>query len=357
MKEWTIEDQMERVRMLEAEERGDPLAFDYGLDFRTAPTRLTNERDERLERARKRLRYHHGFLDDVTRGIGANDLVLLGAETGAGKTDMATSIAKANARAGKRVFYFALEAEPKEIERRTKYALIVELAVKASDPRAAELTYIDWICGRADGVAAKYETAADAIVQEQLSTLHTYYRGAKFDLATLKKLFLAVQTQADLVVIDHLHYVDIDDDETENRGYKRIVQAIRGTAIDTGVPVILVAHLRKRDLRARQIVPHMEDFHGSSDLIKNATHAIQIAPARIIASPSQKPYLAPTFVHVPKDRHVGANHLVALCWFDRRYRTYLPSYTLGRLTDGGTNWEPIREGVPRWAEGHKAVTT
>ena len=33
--------------------------------------------------------------------------------------------------------YFALEAEPKEIERRTKYAFVVELAIQARDPAAA----------------------------------------------------------------------------------------------------------------------------------------------------------------------------------------------------------------------------
>jgi len=327
---------------------------DCQVHFEPAPSRLVGEREERLARAARRLRYHFSFLDDCLRGIGPNDLVLLGAETGAGKTDLVTAIAKANARARKRVYYFALEAEPKEIERRAKYAFIVELALKASDPRAVELNYIDWITGAVDGVARRYDQEANQLVLEQLASLHTYYRGRAFGLDNIEREFRTIRNAADLIVLDHLHYVDIDDDASENRAYKQIVQTIRALAIELGVPVILVAHLRKRNLSARQLVPHVEDFHGSSDLIKVATHCIQIAPARAIEAP--KWWLSPTFVHVPKDRHGGANGFVAVCMFDRRHRRYDESYTLGRLSDGGTKWEPLKPNdVPAWARNNRTV--
>jgi replicative DNA helicase len=105
----------------------DPLAFDFGLGFEKSSTRLDGERSERRRLGARALPYHHAFLDDYLRCIMPNDLILLGAETGAGKTELARHIGAANARNGKRVYYFALEAEDKEIERRTKYAELAGL--------------------------------------------------------------------------------------------------------------------------------------------------------------------------------------------------------------------------------------
>ncbi|MBV8760126.1 MAG: AAA family ATPase [Deltaproteobacteria bacterium] len=325
-------------------------AADVG-EFRTAPTRIAGERDRRLALAARALLYHHAFLDDLLRGLQPHDLVLLGAETGAGKTELGTAVARANAMAGKRVYYFALEAEPDEIERRSKYAIIAELAEKAGDARRSELNYPDWLVGNCEDICERYNARADQLIAEKLSKLHTYYRGANFGHADIQRMFERIRGHAELVVLDHLHYVDIED-ENEHRGFKATVKLIRELALSAGVPVILIAHLRKRDQRARQVVPHIEDFHGSSDIIKICTQVVQLAPAHILESP--KWFYAPTFVHVPKDRRGGATGFVACCYFDRRFRAYAPHYTLGRLTSGGTDWEPIRPGdAPRWARRHR----
>lgn len=324
-------------------------------DFRPAPSRVAGESERRLAAASRALRFHHSFLDECLRGILPNDLVLIGAETGAGKTDIATAIAKANARAGKRVHYFALEAAPDEIERRIKYSLIVELAVRARDVRAPELTYVDWIHGKCEDIARTYDRPAEQLMLESLGNLRTFYRGAAFGHADVQRLFKEVHAETDLIVLDHLHYVDIDDDEAEHRGFARTVKMIRSTALEFGKPVILIAHLRKRDQRAKQIVPHLEDFHGSSELIKNVTHAILLAPARGFES---KWYEAPTFVYAPKDRHGGATGLVALCTFDRRFRGYLSTYALGHAVEGGTKFEPLKPNdFPRWAKSARVMET
>ena len=101
------------------------LVFDFDENFVSAAERVTNERPERAELVGRQLSYGIQFLDDILRGILPHDLILLGASTGAGKTEAAKQIAMHNALLGKRVHYFALEAEPKEIERRVKYALLV----------------------------------------------------------------------------------------------------------------------------------------------------------------------------------------------------------------------------------------
>jgi replicative DNA helicase len=52
------------------------------------------------------------YLDAALKGICPNDLILIGATSGAGKTELCAQIARINAKLGKRVNYIALEAEP-----------------------------------------------------------------------------------------------------------------------------------------------------------------------------------------------------------------------------------------------------
>lgn len=318
--------------------------------FEQAPARLEGEADARVELGGRELSYHHAFLDDVLRAISPHDMVLIGADTGAGKTDLVTAIARDNARRGKRVFYFALEAEPREIERRIKFSILSENALRSNVPGAQDLNFSDWYRGKCEHIVGRFNAQADAYIAEKLATLHTYYRGSRFDYEDLRKLFLAVQDRADIAVVDHLQYIDLPEDSDENRGYKRTVQMIRDLVLGAGKPVILVAHLRKRDTRARRIVPDIEDFHGSSDIIKVCTRAIMLAPARSMPSPN--PYIANTFIHVPKDRVGGATGLVALCEYHRGLRSYSTKYRLGRPSANGQEWEELEPGaVPRWAKG------
>jgi hypothetical protein len=330
----------------------DPFAFDFGINFKTSSERIEGERAERREYVSRQLPFHVSFLDDCLRSILPHDLILLGAETGAGKTEIARIISSATADTGRHVFYFALEAENREIERRDKFAILCELVLEERPQHIGSMNYPDWYRGKCDSILVGLDAQADEIIKQRRKTLHTYYRGSKFDHADIKRLFLAIQSQADLIVLDHLHYVDIDD-ENENRGFKTIIKMIRDVALGIGKPVILIAHLRKRDQRVPRIVPHIEDFHGSSDIVKVVTHSIMLAPARSL--PSSKPGISNTFIYVPKDRHGGATGHVALCEFNRNKRTYADTYTLGRAN--GADFEPLGTAeVPRWATKHEPMS-
>ena len=321
--------------------------------FRSVPSRVAGELDERRSLASRALAYGVPFLDDALRALLPHDLVLLGAPSGVGKTDLAISIAAGNARAGRRVHYFALEAEPREIERRIKFARLVEAAAESVHPRTADLNFVDWMLGRCEHVVEAFNATVDQSLLEDFCKLRTFYRGAKFDQADLRRMVLEVATETDLIVIDHLHYVDTDTDENEHRALGELVKTIRDLSLRIGKPIILIAHLRKRDPRAKQLVATLDDFHGSSNVAKIATHAITIERAPF---PPARWYLAPTFVSIAKDRRGGAPGVVALAMFDRRFRTYAPTYTLGRLKAGGTEWEPLAmSDVPRWARQHRAL--
>lgn len=314
--------------------------------FEPAPARLVGEQWERIERGKQRLWYRVSFLDDYLRGIAPNDLILLGAPSGMGKTDLALNIAASNAMEGKRVHYFALEAEPRELERRTKYAIISREVHRSKHPERERLNYSDWVFGDLEDICGPFNRIADDRMLEMLCGLQTYYRGVRFTTDHLQKAVLAVFERSKLIVVDHLHYIDTDD-ENEHRALGDTVKTIRDISLRIGVPIILVAHLRKRDPRAKQLIASLDDFHGSSNIVKIATQVIAIEKATCVES--DKWYVAPTFMSVLKDRRGGASPYVAVAQYDIRTKGYEPKYSLGKIS--GQEWTPIElHDKPRWAE-------
>jgi replicative DNA helicase len=312
------------------------------------PSRLHGELDERKAMASRALNYHTTFLDDYLRGILPNDLVVLGAPSGMGKTDLALGIAASNAASGHPVAYFALEAEPRELERRTKYKLLAKRAHAEKHPRRYDLNYADWLLGNCEDIVGHNNAAADHDMLSKLGRLWTYYRGTKFGAAELHAKILEVHERVDLIVVDHLHYVDTDTDENEARALGEVVKTIRDVALRIGKPILLVAHLRKRDQRQKQCIATLDDFHGSSNVVKIATQVIALEHAYDVESP--KWYLAPTYVTILKDRRAGAPRLVALCSFDKRTGGYADAYSLGKFGKGGATWEELELGDrPSWA--------
>jgi hypothetical protein len=328
-----------------------------GEGFDTFPNRIWGELDDRIKLAARSLKFNNTFLDDILRGMLPHDLVLLGAPTGMGKTDLSLAIATSNAMEGRRVAYFALEAEPRELERRTKYRLLNGLLYLEKNPNAGDFNYADWIRGECESYCGHLNEEVDNKIIDQLATLHTYYRGERFDQETLRAEVMKAAVWADFVIVDHLHYIDTDADENEARSQGEIVKTVRDLSLRIGRPILLVAHLRKRSGDDKKIIANVDDFHGSSNITKIATQAIVIERAHCV-TPS-KWFLSPTFMSVVKDRRAGTTGHVALVNFDLRSRNYRQEYTLGRRSGkGGAEWEPIKPSdKPRWAAHHKDLET
>lgn len=323
--------------------------FDFGGKFQSVSERIGGERVERLELGKRALSFGVKYLDAALGGILPNDLVLLGAKTGIGKTALASIIALHNVLAGKRVHYFALEAEPREIERRMKFQLLSTLYFQeAMRGQGERINYLDWHRGKLDDLLGPWEERAEDQLRKGLKNLHTYYRVKDFTSQDFERDLLAVQDQTDLAVLDHLHYVD-SDDANENRGYKAIVKRVRDVALEVGRSVIVVAHVRKGDRRYESLVPGIEDFHGTSDVPKMATKAIMLAAA--YDQPSTAPFIWPTYMQVAKCRTDNSRtRYVASVDFNSRCNRYADQFTLGRLVDGGKKFEQVNNSdLPYWA--------
>ncbi len=325
--------------------------FDFGIGFKPFAERIAVERADRLARAPSVLSFGVPFLDFALGGIFANDLILLGALSGAGKTELGTLISEANVLQKKRVHYFALEAEEGEIERRIKYKRVVSavLDTPGGMRQIGRLNYLDWYRGRLDGLTGGSEDILDGLLAREYSTLNTFYRVKDFTGEQMERTILAIQDQTDLIVLDHLHYIDTDD-ANENRAYKLIVKRLRDVALNIGKPVILVVHIRKADRKMKRLVPTIEDFHGTSDVPKIATKAIMLAPAFDQPQPTGTPWLWPTYIAPVKCRQDGQRaRFTALVNFDARAAKYESDFVLGKLNIMGDKFEGIEwSKYPEW---------
>lgn len=316
--------------------------------FKPSMLRLAGERAARLATTGEILTFGVPYLDHALGGIRRSDIVLYGAKSGKGKSALATITALANCRRGKRVHYFALEADDdREVERRMKYQVIADMYYRRIGGKP--IRYQDWEAGLLDGVLGRFEDEADAALEESLANLRTFYRDESFTADDFQAQLASIQDETDLAVLDHFHFVD-SDDENENRSAKRTVKQIRDCGRKANKPVIVVAHLRKSDRQRETLVPDLEDFHGCKDLGNIASKAVVIAPAYGVPSPDS--YHWGTYLAAAKNRtDMSVTRYVALNMFNVRTNTYEDKYSLGRLINNGKEFKPLPgDEMPFWAK-------
>lgn len=304
------------------------------------------------------LKFGIKYLDDAMVGILKNDLILIGAGSGAGKTQTCCNIALANVAAGKRVHYIALEAEYLEIERRIKYQLFAKSFFNDPQRPAIDISFQNWMLGDFINLCAANEAQAANTFLQKYETLFTYYKADKFDIEDLILTVTECASDTDLIILDHVHYMDFDDDN-ENRAVKRIAKTARTLALEMGKPIILVSHVRKSDRHSNTLAPGLEEFHGSSDLYKIATKAITIGPGAMRTDGTIE-----TYFRIVKNRFEGSvTRYLGKCFFNSREGNYVSTYEIGdayQSRDTGFN-QLDRHNYPKWGEyyagasGHSAL--
>lgn len=268
------------------------------------------------------------FLDKATRGIYPDDLILVGAPTGSGKTQFCMNLALANVKQGKKVHFIALEASKDEIQKRLAYSLYADLFY--SDPQRPvlrkHLNFADFVTGSLKGFLEKYD---DVVLTElaKLEGLNIHYGGHDFSVKDLIKRVVGVAGETDLIIVDHVHYFDFETNQTENEALKAIAKTARRLTQEIIKPIILIAHLRKRDRFNKDLVPSIDEFHGSSDLTKIATKVLTLAPGEMSSSTTVE-----SFVRIVKNRYDGSvKNYVGKLIFDFKRGNYRPEFVVGEI--------------------------
>lgn len=304
---------------------------------------------ETIAPRRCKMKFGIRYLDLALGGIFPGDVILLGARTGVGKTEIVSTIAMNAAKAGMNVNMICLEAEEREIERRIYYKALAKSIYESPEKRSLlkgrTLTYPRWSCG-------EFEDIANVIqIPEELSRFFTTYReNIDFDIEKITNHLCSSMTAMDLVILDHIHYIDFDSDK-ENSEMKAVIKMIRETALRKKVPIVVVGHLRKAQSRFESLVPTIDEFHGSSDLSKIATQAILLAPCYDPEIQESTETTFPTFMTVAKNRRDGSvTRSAAVLTFDITTNSYEPVFRLG-LIKKNTFLDFDKNQTPAWAKG------
>lgn len=320
--------------------------------------RNIRENELRKLRQHKRLSFGINYLDKALSGISRNDLILLGGASGTGKTEAAIHIAAWNVAKGKRVLFFALEAEECEIESRIKYKIAARKYYNeplGDSKLVLNFTYRNWYNNALGKNAEKYENFANERYAKEMGNLHTVYREKEFSIDDFQRYLLSCYNKYDLIIVDHLNYFDLDDNKTEIRAVTDTIKRIRDMSLLCGIPILLLAHLRKTDRKLKQLIPDIDDFYGTSNIAKICTKAIIIAPDMSepnVKDPNDR-FKYKTFFRTPKYRVDGSvNRYISRCSFDVRTNRYDNEFELGRLDFDGKEFKPIEEinMIPPWAK-------
>lgn len=287
------------------------------------------------------------YLDLCLGGIMVCDFILVGAVSGAGKTQFCTNLALANAQLGKRVHFISLEGYEKEIEHRMLYSVLTNRYW--NDPQRLQVSvyvsFPNWLGGLLDKAFAPYLGDARAFLQDN-ENLKTYYKASTgFSVRNFKAAMMGIGSDTDLVIVDHAHFFDYDESQ-ERQALKEIAMAARQLSQVLMKPIVLVAHLRKGNKYNPEICPGMDEFHGSSDLTKIATKVITIA-----RGPQVDALTSGTYFRTPKNRFDGSVHNFLGCVeFDMRTQTYKSKFNLYKVSKDGQDAEALSDKEwPQWA--------
>jgi hypothetical protein len=194
------------------------------------------------------------------------------------------------------------------------------------------------------------EAEAAKAFMANYQTLFTFYKTDKFDLNDLIATVMECAEETDLIILDHVHYMDFDERENENAAIKNIAKTARSLALEQGVPIILVSHMRKSDRHSLTLAPGLEEFHGSSDLYKIATKAITIGPGAITADGKIE-----TYFRIVKNRFEGSvTRYLGKCYYNSKEGNYDSSYEIGdAYQNRETGFSQLNQHLyPRWGTYH-----
>lgn len=303
------------------------------------------------------LQFGVGYLDQALDGIAESDLVILGASTGAGKTELATHIALMNSAKKKNVLFVALETEHMEVPNRIKYRLFSSIYQNLPDYEkpffgslvSARNYYNNKLRG------SFIDDLVDKKYAEDCETLQIIQRCEKeFFIDDLARITEKLHSTYDLIIIDHLNYFDFDTSVNENQALAEIMKRIRDMALIYKKPTVLVVHLRKKDNRSKAIVPSLDDIHGTSNIAKIATKIVLLSRRH---TDEIVPGVYPTYFRVGKYRRDGSvTRYVAACNFVEKMNSYEKQFELGTLTFDESEFQPITTSkyLPSWVKPSQA---
>jgi len=291
------------------------------------------------------------YLSDSCK-IYKTDLIVISAATGLGKTELASMIGMENAKKGKRVTFFALEAFKHEIETRNIFRMAQtsygEYLKNNNEFTRVYFTYDNYLNGKIPPELAPFVDEAENCVRVMSKYFNTVYREkSDYTIDQFCDDLTKIDLDTDLIIIDHLHFFDYDESK-EYAEISKIVKKLRDLPLITEIPIVLVAHLRKNISKQQRPIPTIDDLHGSSNIAKVASKIVFISPD--FKSEGGNLVEVPTIVRVAKNRYSGyVTRFVGILKYNCLTNNYSTSYDVGALNYFENDYE-IMDFKPGWCK-------
>jgi len=289
-------------------------------------------------------KYPIKYLDDALLGIAKSELVVIGSDTGVGKSQLLNDLAFTNARMGKQVYLFSLEGDKYEVAHREIYKQVANKYYK-EERSDQDMSYRRFVFNKLEGLEPEMLEVVDQM-KNKYRNLHIYTRFKPLDIDTLAEQMELIKSDADLVILDHLHYFSFD--ESEHIALTKIMQKIQQLKTTYRVPIVLASHLRKKG--KDRVFPDNNDFHGTSNIAKQADTCIILAPIHFGEEDDDqfKSGVYPTGIRITKGRHGISQKLVGVTNFDLNRKTYEDDYYIAVVGFEGVRKLDTSQ-YPRWA--------
>lgn len=318
-----------------------------GIDLKPAILRESDIKGILEDTQQTGISFGVSYLDAALTKMLPTDLILLGGKPKQGKSQLAVEISKSNAIQGRRVVHIALEAEPNEVEMRLKYQLLASLFYKYTRGESGFISFREWRLGMLQEVLRPYEEEAIHLFTTKYITLETVYQQKGFSAKHLTETLDRVKDYADLIVLDHLHFMRLDRAHDKWDAQSELMMQIRELNLYYKKPFLVLAHLRKENF---ELAPDTDSFMGSSDLGKIATGCIMVARNNDFTDPSHQTF--ETILSIPACR-TGPVPLVGVHRYLLPGSCYSLDFDLARVSGfkEKQKLERIREeDWPHWAK-------
>lgn len=299
----------------------------------------------------KVIQFGISFLDDATLGIAQEELVIIGARTGTGKTELLNIIAEGAARHA-RVAFFSLESHDLEMEQRALFREILQRFDKLPPKQREEIISGGYLDYTAFARGAYNHQALREVVKDLEEFFDAKYENLKVlyrknpTAKTIENDILSMQGEIDLWILDHLHFLSYEGRD-ELDAVRQAMKLFYDLAAKQKAPLIIASHLRKDS--GGDGFPEISDLHGSSEISKRAVTTVlidQLSRDKFYAGPND----IPTLFHIAKFRINGMiRRHYAVHQFNTVTRRYSDHYVLMKKDNNGdivTDDSP----KPRWAK-------
>ncbi len=192
-------------------------------------------------------------------GVRAGDLIVLGGDVGSGKSALALAMALRMAQDGRAVRFFTTEMTAERVMER---AVAIEGRATVDDLRS----------GKLDDVARASVGAAAVRLRDAGPKVEV----ASPDVQSLVRQIVEGKDRHDagVIFVDSLQGLVPSGELPLEDEQARVVRTLKGAALEHGVALVLIAHLRGREGAATDHRPTLADF-GAKDAIRH--HADVVA--------------------------------------------------------------------------------